>query len=246
MNAQYRSRARAFDEARQGRRQALLTHTLIATSTILALALSGCGGDSDAAEGSGEPAGATGAAGQASQAPPPAPAPAIPQGTRLSFEVVEEVSTASHSSGDRFSLRLVDEVHGEHGARIAPGAEGRGTVTESQRSSDAETEALLAVRLTSVQANGRQHDIRSTVESIDIETATGASGQRSAATVATGAAAGAIIGQILGRDTRSTVAGAAVGAAAGAGVALTTREGHAVLPQGTRVVVRLDEPLVLH
>lgn len=178
-------------------------------------------------------------------ATPAPPARAIPAGTVLRFEVRNDLSTASHQAGDRFTLRLVDGVSGTGGASLAAGAEARGVVTEARASTDPQTAAVLGLRLESLEVNGSHRTLDATVESANVQESSGSSGQRTAATIATGAAAGAVIGQILGRDTRSTVAGAAVGAIAGTGIALTTRDGHAVLPRGSVVTVRLASPLTV-
>jgi uncharacterized protein YcfJ len=63
------------------------------------------------------------------------------------------------------------------------------------------------------------------------------------AKAAGGAAAGAIIGRVLGKDTRSTVKGAVIGAAAGTAIAMGTADVDAVLPVGSRMVIRLDAPV---
>lgn len=221
------------------------------TTTVLALtfAVAGCGTSSEAHEGEeGE------AVVSEAQAPSPStsratPAPsraAIPAGAILVFEVLDDVSTSTHETGDTFRLRLVEPVSGEGGAALSSGAEARGVVTESRTSTSSDEEALLGLRIASVHAGGSQRPIAAEVQSASLQQGTRDSGQRTAAKIATGAAAGAVIGQILGRDTRSTVIGAAVGAAAGTGIALTTRDGHATLPRGSRVTVRLAEPLVLN
>ncbi len=182
---------------------------------------------------------------QPERAPPPAqPVRAIPAGTILTFEVRENVSTSSHTSGDEFTLVLVDAVTGPAGAVLGTGTPARGLVTESHRSSGPEDESLLVVRVVSVEAAGSQKAIGGQVQSTEIESSSRDSGARTAATIATGTAAGAIIGQVLGKDTRSTVTGAAVGTAVGVVVAMSTRGGDATLGQGSRIVVRLDRDLV--
>ena len=177
-------------------------------------------------------------------APPAQPVRAIPAGTLLTFEVREDVSTSSHSTGDEFTLVLVDSVSGPAGAVLVPGTAARGLVTEAHRSSGPDDESLLVVRVASIEAAGSQKAIDGQVQSTAVESSTRDSGARTAATIATGAAAGAVIGQVLGRDTRSTVTGAAVGTAVGVVVALTTRGGDATLGQGSQIVVRLDRDLV--
>jgi len=181
------------------------------------------------------------------RAPRPDPEPrAIAAGTSLQFEVAEEVSTATHRAGDTFVLRLVEPVSGSGGLVLPEGTRARAVVTDAHQSEGAEDEAVLAVRLESVQIDGRSRALNGTVVDADTEVGTADSRARSAAKVATGAAAGALVGQILGGDTRSTVRGAAAGAVAGLGVALTTRDGHAVLPEGSTMEVRLDDSLVVN
>lgn len=170
---------------------------------------------------------------------------AFSKGTRLTFEMAEDISTSSHGAGDTFELRLVDEVRGSGGAILPAGTRARGVIMDARPSRDSSQEAVLAARIQAVHVNGTMRDLPGTVESASTRTSTGDSGTRSAAKVATGAAAGAVIGQVLGRSTRSTVTGAAAGAAAGVGIALTTLEGHATLREGARVTVRLDRELVL-
>jgi hypothetical protein len=170
----------------------------------------------------------------------------IPAGTSLIFEVAETVSTADHDEGDTFTLRLVSDVTGTNGAYLSEGTEAHGVVALAHESTGPEDEAALVVSVESVDVDGTPVELDAVVESATTDTATRDSGARTAAKVATGAAAGAVIGQILGGDTRSTIQGAIAGGVAGAGVAITTRDGHAVLPEGSRVVVRLEEPLPLN
>jgi hypothetical protein len=172
------------------------------------------------------------------------PVRAIPAGTILTFEVRENVSTSSHSAGDGFSLVLVDGVSGSAGAALSAGSMARGTVTDSRKSTGPDDQALLGVRITSVEAGGSQKRLEGEVQSAEIESSTRDSNSRTAATIAVGTAAGAIIGQVIGRDTRGTVTGAVVGTAVGVGVALTTRGGDATLPVGSRIVLRLSSDLV--
>ncbi len=218
---------------------------MLATGALFALG--GCGGDAESAddlEGSEATTPGAAAAGPAQPAAPPART--LPAGTVLTFEVTESVSTSSHAAGDGFGLRLVSTVDGQGGLTLASGSEARGVVTDARRSRGTDEEAVLAIRIESVRIDGRARALNGRVESTDLKTDTGDSGTRTAAKVATGAAAGAIVGQILGGNTRSTVQGAAAGTVAGLGVALTTRDGHATLPEGSRVTVRLQDALVVN
>lgn len=174
----------------------------------------------------------------------PAVVASIPAGTVLTFEVRENVSTSSHAAGDGFSLVLVDGVDGSGGASLLAGATAMGIVTQAHKSDGPDDDALLAVRINSVEAAGSQQEIGGVVESTQLESSNQDSNTRTAAKIATGTAAGAIIGQIIGQDTRSTVTGAAAGTVVGVVVALSTRGGDATLPAGSIIVVRLDRALV--
>lgn len=168
----------------------------------------------------------------------PAAAPSIPAGVLLSFDVAEPVSTSTHSAGDRFAARLSDAV-----GSLPAGTPARGVVVEARESSGPEDEAVLVVAVDALEVDGRFVDVTGEVESAQVDADAQDSSARTAAKVATGAAAGAVLGRVIGGDRRGAVGGAAAGAAAGAGVALQTRGGDAVLPEGSTLTVRLEEPV---
>ncbi|MEX0856097.1 MAG: hypothetical protein WD056_00880 [Gemmatimonadota bacterium] len=177
---------------------------------------------------------------------PLAPTVAIPSGTLIPAAMVSALSTRTNVAGDRFQARVSEEILASDGMVLIPeGAFLEGRVAEARRSGSAEEEALLLLTFDALMIRGERFPIEAMVTDVDVDASAQASGARSAATVATGAAAGAIVGRILGRDSRSTVGGAVVGAIAGAGVALTTRDGHAEIREGTSLVVRLEAPAVL-
>ncbi|MEX2531708.1 MAG: hypothetical protein WD960_13150 [Gemmatimonadota bacterium] len=171
---------------------------------------------------------------------------ALPAGSELTALVESTISTRTHEVGDTFMVRITHEVRSADGALLVPeGARMEGRVLEATASSSADEEAVLLVAFDHLLLNGDRLPVEASLVEAELEAEAGDSGTRSVAKVATGAAAGAVIGQILGRDTRSTVTGAAAGAAAGAGVALTTRDGHAVIREGSTMVIRLESPVVI-
>lgn len=170
----------------------------------------------------------------------------VPSGTELTLTLDETVSTESHEQGDRFASEVSEEVRGRDGRVLVPrGTRVEGVVAESSRSAGDEEQAVLALRFDSIDVAGAKRPLAATVEDARPERSEGDTGAETAAKVAIGTAAGALVGQILGESTESTLGGAAAGAAAGAVVALTTREGDAVLEEGSVVTVRLDEPIRL-
>jgi len=178
---------------------------------------------------------------------PTAPAPlAIQAGTQIPALMETTLSTRTHQAGAVFYARVTEEILAADGMVLVPeGSRIEGRVTEARVSNSSEEQALLLLSFDAILVRGERIPLSASVTAVEIETSAGASGARSAATVATGAAVGAVVGQILGRDTRSTVSGAAVGAVAGAGVALTTRDGHAEIREGSQVTIRLDAPALL-
>jgi len=171
---------------------------------------------------------------------------AIPAGTRIPAVMQSALSTRTHQAGDVFFARVGEEVLAADGMVLVPeGARLEGRVVESRQSAGSDDEALLLLTFEAVLIDGERFPMNASVAEAEMQAQAQASGARSAATVATGAAAGAVVGRILGGDTRSTVGGAAVGAVAGAGVALTTRDGHAEIAQGSRITVELQAPALL-
>jgi len=181
--------------------------------------------------------------------PRPEPAlagPMLPVATRITGVLESSLSTRTSQVGDVFHARIEEGLRAADGTLILPaGSRLEGRVAESRESPSAEEPAALLLEIVGLVVNGERFPIRATVVETELATEARDSGQRSAATVATGAAAGAVIGRILGRDTRSTVAGAAAGAVAGAGIALTNRDGHAVLAEGARITIRLEDAVFL-
>lgn len=167
----------------------------------------------------------------------------VPVGTSLTFIVDENVSTEEHQVGDAFTATLSSNVTDVEGSVVLEeGAPSRWIVTQST-TEDGQT--LLAVNLEAIRIDGEWVPVVGTVTEADLETDAADSKSETAAKIGVGAAAGAIIGQIVGRNTESTLKGAGLGAAVGTAVALTTRGGSAVLPQGAAITVLLDEPIVV-
>ncbi len=165
----------------------------------------------------------------------------IPAGTRIPAVMGLTLSTRTHEQGDRFYATVSEEILADDGMVLVPeGTRLEGTITAARRSTDPDEEAVLALAFETLSIDGVTILLDAMITEAELETSQAASGTRSALTVVTGAAAGAVLGRILGGDTRGAIQGAAVGAIGGAGIAITTRDGHAVIREGTRLVVRLE------
>jgi len=187
----------------------------------------------------------TAEAGAAGQLEEPPLRSTIPRGTSLSFRVDEEVSTESHRKGHRFTSTLTGDARGVEGESAAPaGSKGIWRVVEARADDGAEGSALV-VALEELEVDGVRYPVAASVVSTEMDVEGRDSGTESAVKIGIGAAAGAVVGRLLGDDASDALKGAGVGAAFGTAVALSTRSGAVRLPAGSRVVVRLDQPLTL-
>jgi len=66
-----------------------------------------------------------------------------------------------------------------------------------------------------------------------------------AARAGVGAAAGAVVGQILTKNSKGTVIGAVIGAVSGGVSGGAARDSDILVPEGTRVMLTLMQPLVI-
>lgn len=168
----------------------------------------------------------------------------VPAGTTMAVRMNQELSTQNARAGQTFTATLADPIVSADGVTIIPaGATVRGRVTDARASERAGQEGYLRLAFDNVTVDGRSYPISATVVDAPVRRVTRDSRAEQAAKIAGGAAAGAVLGRVIGKDTKSTVAGAAIGAAAGTAVAMGTADVDAVIPQGARVVIRLDSPI---
>jgi len=190
---------------------------------------------------------------QPSQPTPPRSEPApqprmetltVPTGTTFAVRLDETISTDRNAPGDPFTATLADPIVGADGTVLIPaGAIVRGRVTAVDKSDHVGDMAVIKLAFESISFNGRSYPLQATVVEANPELRMRTTAKESAAKVAVGAAAGALLGQVLGKNTESTLKGAAVGAAAGTAIAMGTADVDAVLPAGSRMVIRLDAPI---
>ena len=137
-----------------------------------------------------------------------AAAQTVPAGSTITVRVGSEISSGSAKVGDRFDATLTRNLVVNGKTLAKAGTPARGKVTSAKSSGRLHAPGELAVRLTSVQVNGKMVPISTRSHSVK-----GKSHTKSNATkIGGGAAAGALIGALAGGGK-----GAAIGAAAGAG-----------------------------
>lgn len=168
----------------------------------------------------------------------------VPIGTTIAVRMDETLSTNGSQPGQPFTATIADPIVGLDGTVLIPsGAKVRGRVTAVDKSDRVGETAVIKLAFESVSFDGRSFPMQATVVEANPERRTRTTAGEQAGKVAVGAAAGAVLGRVLGRDTESTLKGAVIGAAAGTAIAMGTADVDAVLPAGSRMVIRLDAPV---
>jgi hypothetical protein len=154
-----------------------------------------------------------------------ATAQTIPAGTPITVRVGSEISSGTAKAGDRFEATLSHNLVVNGRTLAKAGAPARGKVTSAKSSGRLHAPGELAVRLTSVQINGRMVPV-----STRSHLAKGKGHTKSNATkIGGGAAAGALIGGLVGGGKGAGI-GALAGGGAGTGLAAATGKEEAVIP----------------
>jgi type IV secretory pathway VirB10-like protein len=217
------------------------------------------GGGADSAPGRPGVAGEIAASGPAGSAgapggPEPAPASAaeseerqpeplpvtVPAGTSFEVEFTKGLASNASSVGETFRARTVADVRLDGAVAIPAGSEVLGVVTDAVGARRIGGQAKLTVKFTDlVLPSGSTVPLRASF----VEEGKSRAG-RDAATIGGSTAGGALLGRILsGSGARGTIIGALVGAAVGTAIAAKTAGEEVVIPEGSVVALKLDEPL---
>lgn len=169
----------------------------------------------------------------------------VPSGTQMTVQLDQEISTKSHSEGDAFAARTAAGVTVDGETAIPAGATVRGVVTGVQRADSEAKQGVVKLDVRSIEVRGRSQDLSARIVGANPESRSTSSTAEDAAKVGGAAAAGAILGRVIGGDGTGAAVGAAVGAAAGTGIVLATKDGYAVLPEGSNLRLRLTAPVTV-
>ena len=154
--------------------------------------------------------------------------------TRLDTAVASDASSVEQPIQATLTETLVAD-----GITVAPaGSTLLGAVTAVRESGRVRGRAELALRFTRLRTDAVTYDIRTAPMRWVAEATKG----EDAVKVGIGAAAGAVVGAIAG-GTKGAAVGSAVGAGGGSAVVLATRGEEIRLGSGTRLQVKLTEPL---
>jgi hypothetical protein len=169
----------------------------------------------------------------------------IASGSEISLYSGQRVCTNNYAVGDRFTASVAESVQGSNGVSIPAGATATIELTSLKRSENANDNIAMEFVVVSIAFNGKTYPVNSQVTAAQVEKVRNGDASSDAKKVATGAIIGAIAGQIFGHKTKSTVIGAATGAAAGAVVAGATGKYDGCVPNGGRISLKLNQPMVV-
>jgi hypothetical protein len=178
-------------------------------------------------------------------AEPPAPAAPefvdlmIPSDSVLGLQVERAVTSETARVEDRVEARVTRDIRVDGRVAIPAGSVVQGSVTDVDRGGKVRERARLAIRFhTVVLADGTHLNIRTDAITREGQSPT----NESSAKIGGAAAGGAILGAILGGGKGAAIGGA-IGAAGGTAATMAGGRNAAVLPAGTTVSVRIQQPV---
>jgi len=164
----------------------------------------------------------------------------IPADTVISVVLDQTISSKTSKLGDKFTATVESPI--EIGGKIAipKSARAEGVVREAKAAGRFKGGAALALELTSVEVNGKNHEIQTSGATMSSK----GKGKRTAAMVGGGAAGGAAIGAVAGGGKGAAI-GALIGAAAGTGGAGLTGNRDITLNAETPLDFKLLQPVTI-
>lgn len=164
----------------------------------------------------------------------------VPAGTPVTVRLNQQLSTRSARAGSRFSGTLAKSIRVNGNVVLPQGAQVFGTVLESRRAGRLQGRAQIALRLDSIQANGRTYPVMTVGGNIR-----GQRGRsRNLRWIGGSAAGGTVIGAIAGGGAGALI-GAGVGAAGGTAAAAATRSRNLTLAAETPLTFELAKPVTM-
>lgn len=165
----------------------------------------------------------------------------VPADAVLGLQIERAVSSETARVEDRVEARVTRDVRVGDRVAIPAGSLVQGSVMEVERGGKVKERARLGIRFhTVVLGDGTRLAIRT--ESVVREGASPAN--ESAAKIGGAAVGGAILGAILGGG-KGAVIGGSVGAAGGTAATMAGNRNPAILPAGTTVSVRVQQPVTV-
>jgi TolA-binding protein len=161
----------------------------------------------------------------------------VPAGTEIDVHIERELSSGTAQVEDRFTATTAVDLYQGNDVLIPAGSVLRGVVSSVNKATRTDRKGSLTVAFDQITVHGKTYPIHATVtQALESE---GIKGE--AAKIGAGAGVGAIIGGIIGGAK-----GALLGILIGGGGTIAATEGKdVVLPAGSVLRVKFDQPLVV-
>jgi hypothetical protein len=179
-----------------------------------------------------------------SAAAPSAPGASLAAGAKLTASTTAEVRSNKNKVGDNVTATLASDVRNNAGQVVIPaGSEVTLTVTAIKPSENkSDKTGTLTLKPTSVNINGQSYPLSAKIDSVGTQLQGRKTNAGDIAKPAAGVEICAVVGRVLGGSTKGAVIGGVLGGAVGAQRAVETKDRDVVLPEGTTVVLILDQP----
>jgi hypothetical protein len=172
----------------------------------------------------------------------------LPAGTQFDVVMATPVDTRTSNVGDKIEAKLAAPLV-VNGRTVAnQDAMIRGEISELTRASRAKSEedrAGVKFLFTSLETIDGEKVLHATVTNSEGRMIAKSTSTRDKLLIGGGALAGAVIGKVAGKDTKSTILGAVGGAVLGTGVVLAAKGHELEVPAGSKVSLRVDEPITI-
>lgn len=179
----------------------------------------------------------------------------LPEGTRISLQLNDHLSTKDNVEGDQFTANVIAPVYAGDRLIIPKGSQVSGSVSRVLRPGRFKGKAVMNLLFQSIRVPGRgEVPIVASLARVDAEGNAGVQAEgtvqgestvgRDAGRVLAPGLAGAGIGAISGGG-RGAAIGAGVGAAVGLATIFSTRGKDIVMKLGSTLDIALDRALVL-
>ena len=168
-------------------------------------------------------------------APAAAPGVTVPAGTAVKINVGAQISSESATPGSSWSGTVKEAVVVGSMAPFPAGSIVHGVV-EGVAPAVKGGRAFLALRVTSIESNGKLLNISASTDSI----IAGSTRARNLGAIAGSAAAGALIGKAVGGGGKGALIGGLIGGVAATGTVAASKGYQVVLKEGTELVFRVD------
>lgn len=166
----------------------------------------------------------------------------IPAGTVLPVVLDTSVGSATSHVEEAVHAHVANPIV-VHGATVLPaGSRVSGVVTDATRSGRVKGLAHVSVRFDSLTP--ANEDARYTIHTTAVGRTAPSTKKKDALEIAGPAAGGALIGALVG-GKKGALIGTAAGGGAGTAIVLSTRGKEVSLPKGSRLSLRLTEPVTV-